>query len=92
MYLHVSLFNLFLLPFCWLTMWIAEAFERVENISVEKLHLIVKTQGMLDDLIETNSFLLLGYTNSPFRSPTIACYGRKHSEFDYNNAVFRGRV
>jgi hypothetical protein len=32
-------------------MWIAEAFDRVENISVEKLHSIVKTQGMLDDLI-----------------------------------------
>jgi hypothetical protein len=33
-------------------MWIAEAFEGVENISVEKLHSIVKTQGMLDDLTE----------------------------------------
>ena len=27
-------------------MWVAEAHERVENISVEKLHSIVKTQGM----------------------------------------------
>ena len=45
-------------------MWIAEAFERVENISVEKLHSIVKTQGMLDDLIELP--LYFGYTNSPF--------------------------
>ena len=33
-------------------MWIAEALERVENISVEKLHTIIKTQGMLDDLVE----------------------------------------
>lgn len=73
-------------------MWIAEAFERVENISVEKLHSIVKTQGMLDDLVEPP--LYFGYTNSPFifRSSTTACFGRKYSEFNYNNAVFRGRV
>jgi hypothetical protein len=49
-----------------LTMWIAEAFERVENISVEKLHVIVKTQGILDDLIETTPSPTFGYTNSPF--------------------------
>ena len=47
-------------------MWIAEAFERVENISVEKLHVIVKTQGILDDLIETTSSFTFGYTNSLF--------------------------
>jgi hypothetical protein len=33
-------------------MCIAEALERVEDTSVEKLHSIVKTQGMLDDLID----------------------------------------
>ena len=72
-------------------MWIAEAFERVENISVEKLHVIVKTQGMLDDMVGLPLcfwFMLI----HPFRSPTTACFGRKHSEFNFDNAVFRGRV
>ena len=44
-------------------MWKAEAFERVENVSVEKLHLIVKTQGMVNDLIGP-LLLLWGYSNS----------------------------
>lgn len=46
-------------------MCIAEAFERVENISVEKLHSIVKTQGMLDNLIEFHPLYFVGYANSP---------------------------
>ena len=40
-------------------MYLAEAFERVENISVEKLHVIVKTQGMLDKLIGAPLLLLV---------------------------------
>ena len=51
MYLHVSLLIYVFSHSVDKRCGVAEAFERVENISVEKLHGIVKTQGMLDDLI-----------------------------------------